>query len=242
MNNNKAPINKAKNKISDIKTKEEDFEVVDQNTADERKTVIADSDFENLEFDDRVWLWWKEYKFSAIVSVIAALAIIVLVNGHRMLQQKAITDAQAAYSQCTDDASLEKFISEFGYSELAGVAAMTLADKEYNNSNFAKAQELYAKALRSLDKSELAAKALIGEAFAMIKQGKTDEATIALEKVAQAEKVNATYKAQATFELAVLEYTKGAKDVSKAILDKLIQNPQAGIWASKAQNFIKTNF
>ncbi len=242
-NKEKGP-HQAKNKISDA-TKENDFEVVEQNSADERKTVIVDKDFENLEFDDKVWLWWRENKVSVIAAVIAAVAIIVIFNGYRMLEAKALKEAQSAYQECNNDlASLETFAKEYAYSELAGIAGLQVADAEYAKSNFAKAQELYTSALGSLNKnqSEITAKAQMGIAFCQIKQGNKADAVASLKAITQHESVNPAFKAEASFQLAVLEFSNGEKLIAKGLLDSLVQNPNAGIWASQAENFIKINY
>ncbi len=42
--------------------------------ADERKTVILDNELEGLEFEDKVWLFWRRNK-NVIIAVVAAIFI-----------------------------------------------------------------------------------------------------------------------------------------------------------------------
>ena len=53
-------------------------------SVDERKTVVLDEDLENVEFDDKVWLYWKRNRNFIILLLGAVFAVIVGTQGWKM--------------------------------------------------------------------------------------------------------------------------------------------------------------
>ncbi len=209
-------------------------------SADERKTVIADADFENLDFDDRVWLWWRENKKSVILAVVVSFVLIIGVNAYKLVSHQAMIAEQTAYNACSDAKSLEEFALNNG-GTLGAVAALQSGDDLFKNAKFAEAKSFYAKAEKGLKGNPLLGRAALGVAFSEIALGNKAEGKKALADIVQNAQVNEAFKIQAQYELGVMEFADGNKDAAKKTLQAVADNPASGMYGQQANSFILIN-
>ena len=81
----KGPLNAAKNRPS----LPSEAELAGVPAADERKTVILDEDLDGVEFEDRVWLYWKRNRNFIVFTITAACAIVIGVQAWKMYRANA---------------------------------------------------------------------------------------------------------------------------------------------------------
>jgi len=203
-------------------------------TPDERKSMVLNKDLKDLEFEDKVWLWWRDNKNFVIFTVFVAFAIIIGVQGWRWFENQQTIAVQKAYLTVTDNDSLLAFAQENASSPLAGVAALRLADEAYDAGNFVQSADFYAKASESLANTTMFSRARLGLAFALLNADKIEEGKKALQEIVNDKTAHRAFHAQASYHLGVLTFDEGGKE----ILSNLQADETAGVWASMAEQFL----
>jgi Uncharacterized protein conserved in bacteria len=227
---NDGPINKAKNK-PDV------YDAGDLNVAnaDERKTVILDSELEGLEFDDKVWLFWKRNK-TLVITLVAAVFISAAVSGiWRTFTENSKNMLAGEYAMASTPEGRAAFASANSGTNLAGVALLVNADDFFTGGKFAEAAVAYGTAADYLSGTPLWGRALLGKGISLVKSGKADEGMVAL--VALSDNAEAgVFAAEASFHVAMEDLAKGNAAAAKARFEKLAENPSAGEWAEVARS------
>ena len=205
-------------------------------SADERKTVILDEDLEGLEFEDRVWLFWKRNKNFIITLIVIVFAVIV--GKHAWLSYTASRDSALAaeFSAAGTFEAREAFAKSNSGTPAAGVALLENADSLYSEGKFAEAAEVYKSAASSLKGDVFYGRAMLGEAVCVLKSGKAAEAEQLLQKIA-ADPEALTYSAEAAYHLGALAFSQGKLADAEKYFDLVKSNPSAGQWAFKADIF-----
>ncbi len=208
----------AKNKVNVV-----DAEVV--SGADERKTVILDEQLEGLEFDDKVWLYWKRNKVSIIASVVLAFAIVIGVQGYKYLKFKAEQEMVSAFENASTVDEKAKFAEEYKGDVLAGVALLESADTFYKEGKYEDAQKLYSQSKDDLKNNVLFERALVGEAMSAYSM----DASKGIELLKTAyDSSKSLYKAQAGYLYGVALVAQNKTDEAKKILAEVSVNfPQS---------------
>lgn len=206
-------------------------------SADERKTVILDSELEGLDLDDKVWLFWNRNK-NTIIAIVLVVFVSAAVSGlwrtYRESERNAVSDAYAAAS--TDKARTE-FAESYSGTMAAGAALIQNADDLFNAGKYAEAAPLYKKAASNLGGTLLWGRALLGEAVSLVKSGNVEAGKAALE--ALAEKLSAgVYSAEAGFHVAMMDFEAGKTADAKTRFMAVSDNPQAGYWKMMADNYL----
>ena len=237
---NKGP-HQAKNKPLNLGSSDAIFggsvSVQDPNaSADERKTVILDEELEGLEFEDRVWLFWKRNK-NFIITLIA-LVFAVIIGKHAWLSYTASRDNALAseFAKAGTFEEREAFAKANSGTSAAGAALLENADSLYRDGKFAEAAEAYKSAAGALKGEVFYGRALVGEAISVLKSGKSDEAGQLLRKIA-ADPGLLTYSAEAAYHLGALAYSQGKREEAEKYFDSVVPNPAAGYWGGLAENF-----
>lgn len=221
---------RAKQKLEDIVSA--DAGVVP--SSDERKTVVLDEDLEGVEFDDRVWLYWKRNKTFLITSIVLAFAVVIGVQSFKMYR-KAVKNALAAeYAMATTPEQLAKFAKENSGKALAGVALLQNADTFYADGKFVDAQKTYQEASKPLVGTVLEGRALLGEAMSVCAQDVAKGAE-ALKAVFENAKIDSAYKAQAGYLLGLAYRQLGKTAEAKDVLKKVSADKNSGYYARLAE-------
>ena len=195
--------------------------------ADERKTVILDEDLDGVEFDDRVWLYWKRNKNFIITTIVAALVIIVGVLSYTIY-------AANAYAQATTPEALAKFAAENAGKKLAGVALLQNGDKFFAEGKFADAQKAYAGAQKDLKGNVLEGRAMLGAAASAgaqdLAKGIDAYAAIAADK-----SVDVSYRVQANYLLGLSYAQVGKTAEAKAAFKSVMEDENNGYFGRMAE-------
>ncbi len=196
-------------------------------SADERKTIILDEDLEGLEFEDRVWLYWKRNKNFIITVIVLAFAIII--GKHAWVSYVESRDNAIA----TEFAAADTFEARAEFAKnnsglaAAGAALLENADELFGQGNFAEAAPVYKSAAENLEGEPFYGRALLGEAMSTLKAGKAEDA----KKLLEALSANAdalSYSAEASYHLGVLLLSEKKVDEAKKAFEAISQNPSAG--------------
>lgn len=221
---------RAKQKLEDVVSA--DAGVVP--SSDERKTVVLDEDLEGVEFDDRVWLYWKRNKSFLITSIVLAFAIVIGVQSFKMWRKSAREALATEYANASTPEQLAKFASENSGKALAGVALLQNADTLYADGKFADAQKTYAEASKPLADTVLEGRALLGEASSILAQD-LNKGIDALKAVYDNAKIDGAYKSQAGYLLGLAYRQAGKTAEAKDVLKKVSEDAKAGYFARLAE-------
>lgn len=222
-NFNKGP-HAARNKISP--------DIIDGKISgvDERKTVVLDEDLENVEFDDKVWLYWKRNRNFIMLTLFAALLIVVGTQGWKMYSASVNAELASAYEAASANGTLADFAKTNAGAKLSGVALMENADKFYNEAKYTEAKADYQKAQSALKSTILFGRVKLGEAVCEYMISKKSGKTM-LEGVFNDASIDGSYRAQAGYMLAQAQLAEGDKAAAKTVLENIAKNPKNGIFA-----------
>ncbi len=202
--------------------------------ADERKTVILDEDLEGVEFDDRVWLYWKRNKNFIVTTIVAALVIIVGVQSYKLYAANAKAQLANAYAQATTSEELAKFAAENSGKKLAGVALLQNGDKLFSEGKYADAQKAYADAQKDLKGNVLEGRAMLGAAASTgaqdLAKGIDAYAAIATNK-----SVDVSYRIQANYLLGLSYAQVGKTAEAKAAFKSVMDDENSGYFGRMAE-------
>ncbi len=203
-------------------------------SADERKTIILDEDLEGVEFEDRMWLYWKRNKSFVLASLAMAFAIVICVQSFKIYKTNARKELAAEYAAATTPEQLAKFAADNSGKTLAGVALLQNADSLYADGKFADAQKIYENSQKTLRGTILEGRALLGAAASICAQD-TEKGIDALKRVFENASIDTTYKAQAGYLLG-LAYRQANKFAeAKTVLKKVSEDASSGYFARLAE-------
>lgn len=207
-------------------------------SADERKTVILDSDLEGLEFEDRVWLYWKRNKNFIYLCVAVLFASIILSNGWRMYVNHRNAVLANGFAQATNFDERAAFAKSNSGTSASGAALLQNADELFEAGKFAEAAKCYLDASENLKGTILAGRAKIGEAFSYLKAGDKEKALSVLEATANNLEYSAN-SAEASYHLGVLAFAQNKSEDAKKYFEAVLSNKDAGRWADLASNYLQ---
>ncbi len=218
---------------SRAKQKLDDIEVA-VSAVDERKTVVLDEDLEGVEFEDKMWLYWKRNKTFIITSIVMAFAIVIGVQSFKMYRASAKKELAAAYAAAITPEQLEKFAEKNSGKTLAGVALLQNADSLYAEGKYVEAQKAYENSQKTLNGTVFEGRALLGVAASVCAQD-TSKGIDALKSVFENKTIDASYSAQAGYLLGLSYRQVGKLNEAKAILKKVSENTSSGYFGRLAE-------
>lgn len=205
---------------------------------DDRNLVSIDDAMAGADVSDKLWLLWERNKN---IIIIALLAVVVAISGYfavRYIRAQAHGSMQEAYVQAQGNpAALASFAAEYSNQPLGGSAFLQLADEAYQSGDFAKAADLYASAATGLQQTDIYGRALLGQGIALARADRADEARRQLGSLVENTSVLGALRAQAAFDLIVLEISSGQQDAARAWLKRIVEIPDAGIWVEQAASY-----
>lgn len=202
---------------------------------DERKTVVLDEDLENVDFDDKVWLYWKRNRNFIILTVTAVLAIIVGVQGWKMYTANHASSMASGYEIAHSTNDLHNFAKSNAGTKLGALAMLESADKFYSEKKYAEAKQMYAQSAKALKSTVLFGRALLGEAMSEYMTS-PDAGIGKLGDVFANASVDASFRAQAGLNLAQAQISAGKPADARKVLEEISKNPSNGIYARLAAN------
>ena len=213
---------------------------------DDRNLVLVDDDFQDADFEDKVWLFWRRHgkKTVTIAALVffAALAVIV----YTQLKQMHVHALQNEYATLNTAAERRAFAREHLADPMSGTIFYALGNALYGESKFAEAAADYnaaASVFASLSGAEYALprdRANFAEAVALQKAGKADEALALLSALAGTLETEETVRGQAMYNLAVTALAQNDLDTARNWLDEMDRALSAqNMWHAQKQNLLR---
>ena len=204
-------------------------------SVDERKTVVLDEDLENVEFDDKVWLYWKRNRNFIILLLGAVFAVIVGTQGWKIYSLNNAAALASAYEASFSAGNLEDFSKANPGTKLGAVAALEVADKFYLEGKYDNAKILYTQSAGALKTNVLFGRAKLGEAMCeyMIDPGKGKSA---FEALYNDNSIAPTFRAEAGYLWAQVEISNGNNAGARKILEDIAKNQAYGVYTRLASD------
>lgn len=185
-------------------------------------------------FDEKLRQFWKKNsKTVYALSVVIILAIIGR-GGYDYYQRQQEAGVETEFSAATSPEKLKSFIAEHPKHSLAGVAALSLADAAYANSNYTDAAQNYQHAADILKTGPLAGRARLGSAIAKLNGGNASEGEDALKQLANDNSQLKPVRSEAAFHVATIAQNAGRTDDAIKFAEIATTVDQQGIWAQRA--------
>ena len=187
---------------------------------DDRNVVLVDDDFQDADFEDKVWLFWKRHGKSVVAGALfvffSVLGVIIYVQGKKMHAQ-ALQDEFALAK--TPEARLA-FAESHRSDAMSGTVFYALANEAFSAGQFDVAAQRYSDAssvygaLSGEEFSLARDRAAMSAALSLSKSGKSAEAVQGMTALAGSLTTDETIRGQAMFNLAVLALS--AKELATA--------------------------
>ncbi|MGA2051964.1 MAG: tetratricopeptide repeat protein [Opitutales bacterium] len=208
----------------------------DPRAGDDRNLVMVDQNFAEADIEDRAWLFWQKRR--KVVYGLVALVFLGALGwaGWVYYQKQALADAQAAYLQANDAASLLAFGHANAGTPLARVALLQGADDLYSKGQYKDAAAAYADAAAAWSGEPVSQRANLGHALSLVQGGDPTTGQTELETLANNLAVPDNFRAEAGYYVAVLSLQAGDSTGARTWIDKVQALPGAGAWGRQAND------
>lgn len=198
------------------------------------KSAEVSGGFEGADFEQKVILVWENYR-QVILTVIGVIILSLLIYQTMLyLAERKELAVETAFQEAESDDALINFAREHPHHKLAGFAYLQVANKKYEEDEFMQAAEYYTNAVSELDNTSMQGRARLGVAMSNLLAGNTDQGIEALDKIANDPSLLDTYRAEATYQLAVNFWEKRDYSSLDRELRRIESLKKSGMWVSKA--------
>lgn len=209
--------NQMKNRISQKKT-----------AGDDRNLVLVDEDFQDADFEDRVWLFWQRHGKRTIAAGVTLFLAIIAAIVYVQVGKMRIAALQAEYA-ATETAEQKLAFAQANESEpIAGTAYFAVGSEFADADKYAEAADAFAAAARVLaGKKEFNAmqnRAVVAHAAALARTGTPENISAAkdsLKKLAGTPDADTLYRGQAMYELAASAVASGNLDEARLWINEM---------------------
>ncbi|MBQ8445534.1 MAG: hypothetical protein IJX22_04010 [Opitutales bacterium] len=227
--------NQIKNRFSQKKT-----------AGDDRNLVLVDEDFQDADFEDRVWLFWQRHgKRTIAVGVTLFLAIIAAIV-YVQVGKMRIAALQAEYAATETPEQKLAFAKANESEPIAGTAYFAVGTEFANDGKYAEASDAFANAARVFaGKEEFNAmqnRAVIASAAALARTGTPENLASAkesLKTLAGTPAADPLYRGQAMYELAVSAVAAGNLDEARLWINEMDRSLEpTNFWQARKRTLI----
>lgn len=213
---------------------------------DDRNLVLVDDDFQDADFEDKVWLFWRRHgkKTIAVAALVFFVALAAIV--YTQTKKMHVIALQSDYAALKTDDERRAFAKENITDPMAGTIFYALANTLFGEGKFAEAAADYntaAAVFSGLTGAEYVLprdRAKFAEAVSLRKLGKEDEATALLTTLAGTLETDETVRGQAMYNLAVNALAKNDLDTARNWLDEMDRALSAqNMWHAQKQNLLR---
>ena len=193
-----------------------------------------DETYAESSIEDQLIVYWNRHKTQILLSVTAAMVIIVGIQVSKIWSEKSITDRGNAYVEATDDTEKAAFAEKFSSTEIGGVAFLELADKSYSDKDYAAAVPNYEKAFKAFKRAEFKQRAHIGLALSRLLSGDESNAIADLEGISSNFDYPEAARAEALYHLSILDWQGSSFEAMLNRHEEIEKLPNTGNWLGKA--------
>lgn len=189
-------------------------------------------------YEDALMVFFKKHKkkfLQAGLAVLLAFMVVQVIDGYRNYQTKK---EQEAFAATTNQEERLAFADKYPRSSLAGVVWMEAADAAYGKQDYSSAKNYYKRAATNLVNTPFATQAQLGMGAAAVYLGEQADAKKYFEAIVQDVSVLHVYRAEAMFQLALLDVGERHYDSARERVKQVMMIPYAGLWVQKAQTLM----
>lgn len=207
---------------------------------DDRNLVLVDDDFQDADFEDRVWLFWQRHGKKTVAAATALFLAIIGAIVYVEVGEMRISGLQAEYATLQTPEQKLAFADANKKDPIAGTAYYSAAQALVEEGKFAEAAAAYENAARVLSQPEFLAmsdRAKIAQA-ACLARINTPEATAQsqdiLKKLAGSPATDSLYRGQAMYELATSALSAGNIADARLWINEMDRSLDAGnVWQER---------
>jgi len=205
----------------------------DKTPKSDERNIVSGGSAGSVDFDDQMVVIWEKNKNFILGSIAAIFVVFFGYHAVGFMAQYGENSKKEGYQAASDDAAKLAWANDEAGHPLSGFAFKELADKAFEDGEFATAADRYAKAADSAE-SAIAEAAKLGQAMSLLQLDKVAEAKSALSSLADNEE--ASNQVEALYRLAEIEFAadnhEGARGYINRIQDKSSQ--ETFYWVQKA--------
>lgn len=183
---------------------------------DDRNLVLVDDDFQDADFEDRVWLFWQRHGRQTIAAAAAVFLAIIGVIVYVEVSKMRLAALQAEYSAAQTVEQKLAFARANESDPLAGTAYFAAGGEFADDGKFTEAANAFANAARVFsakkDFSAMRDRAVVSQAASLARAGTPgapEAADALLKKLAGTPDADPLYRGQAMYELASNALARG---------------------------------
>lgn len=208
--------------------------------SDERNIVSLDPSYEGASVEDRLFLFWHNYR--KIIVAVSVLAILILAGWGllSLFQERREARIQSEYQQAQSIDELKAFAEQNGSHRLAGAANLEVADYHFENADYAEAARFYQLASEGLDDLSVSGRARIGRGAALALAGEEEAALSHLEDVGGDSSNLSIVRAEAYYHAAGLAVELGQPETARAHAEQVAELDRSRIWAGRAMGLLRS--
>lgn len=218
-----------------------------KNTAgDDRNLVLVDDDFQDADFEDKVWLFWRRHgrKTIAVVALIffSALSVIIYTQGQKI----HVESLQNEYALLTTVEERRAFALENSSDPMAGTIFYQLGNELFRKGKFEAAANEYqaaAAVYEKLQKPDFALprdRARFSKAVALERAGQKEVSQNLLKTLAGTLEADETVRGQAMYNLAVSALSAGDLETARNWLNEMDRALSAqNMWHAEKANLLR---
>ena len=196
----------------------------------EKALVEAESGIE-----EKLLEMWKKNKQTIIYALIVLLVAALGFEGHRAYAKYRLITEKTAFSKLSTLEEKKLFVKKYAGSRLSGFILLEVAGECYNNQQYEEAATYFEKASLSLkDVVVLNDRAQLGFGVASVLAGNVSKGKAVLEKLSLASSTLGAIRAEATYELAILDFESKDFESCKQRIKAIETIPYAGMFVQKA--------
>ena len=160
--------------------------------------------FKAASIGDKLWLFFHKNirKLTIIFSVIGCCILFFAL--FTLFKSQHVQKIQRSYADIMTDDDRISFVKKYPSSILAGMTALTIADKSFSQDDFQNAYDYYTSAYRALKHTILRHRAQIGQGLSMYQSQRQDVAKKILMAVIDDKSADMAFRSCAAYYLAAI--------------------------------------
>lgn len=209
----------------------------DQSTPDKKKETFSklDEAYAESSLEDQLVVYWNRHKNQIVLTISAALLIIIGFQLTKWWRGKTVADRAAAYAAASGDSQKETFADDHSGTDLGGVAYLELADEAFEAADYSNAAGYYQKALDAFEMVIFKQRAHLSLAMSRLLAGEESAAVQELESIAANTVYPEAARGEAYYQLSVIDWKRADFESMLRRHEEIDSLLNAGNWQAKAR-------
>ncbi len=163
-----------------------------------------DEAFQSASIGDKLWLFFHKNVRKLTITFSAIGCCVLFFVLFTLFKSQHVQKIQKSYAAIITDDDRISFIKKYPSSMLAGMTALTVADKSFSQDDFQNAYNYYTSAYRALKNTILQHRAQIGQGLSLYQSQKPDEAKKILMAIVDDKTADTALRSCAAYYLAAI--------------------------------------